>query len=87
MIEFHDKRNLRHFPVKEDYETPLTRASLTRANQRFRQTGVSRVVGSDREKADRIVKDITRERRKGKINPGNTVGEYLEFLNSVADST
>lgn len=87
MVEFHDKRDLRHLPKPEDYEVELTRASLTKANQRFRQTGVSRVVGSDQEKAAKIVNSVTRDRRKGKINTGNTVGEYLEFLNSVAEDS
>lgn len=84
MVEFHDKRDLRHLPKPEDYEVELTRASLTKANQRFRQTSVSRVVGSDQEKAAKIVNSVMRERRKG-LDTGQTVGEYLEFLNSVAE--
>lgn len=84
MVEFHDKRDLRHLPKPEDYEVELTRASLTKANQRFRQTGVSRVVGSDKEKAAKIVNSVMRDRRKG-LDTGQSVGEYLEFLNSVAE--
>lgn len=86
MVQFNDKRNLKHLPTSQDYETPLDRASLVKANKRFRQTGVSRVVGTDQEKAAKIVREVTRDRRKGKVNPGQTVGEYLEFLNSVAES-
>lgn len=86
MVQFNDKRNLGHLPTAQDYETPLDRAGLTRANKRFRQTGISRVVGTDQQEAGRIVNEVTRNRRKGKINPGNTVGEYLEFLNSIAGS-
>lgn len=76
---------MRHLPKSEDYEIPLTRSSLTAANKRFRETGVRRAVGNDKEKAARIVSSVVRDRRKGTINPGNTVGEYLEFLNSVAE--
>jgi len=86
MIEFNDRRNLGHLPKPEDYETPLTKARLTEANRRFRQSGVPRVVSTDREKAANIVSIVTKERRKGTINPGQTVGEYLEFLNSISES-
>ena len=83
MIEFHDKRDQRHIPRAEDYDKELTRASLIEANKRFRQTGVPRVISSDKEKAATIVKIAARNRRKG-INTGQNVGEYLEFLNELA---
>lgn len=86
MVAFHDKRNQGHLPTAQDYDTPLDRAGLTKANKRFRQSGVSRVVGTDQQEAGRIVSEVTRDRRKGKINAGQTVGEYLEFLNSIAGS-
>lgn len=84
MVLFHDKRDQSHLPKSEDYDIPLTKTSLVVANKRFRQTGAPRVVGNDKEKAARIVSSVTKDRRKGIINPGNTVGEYLEFLNGIA---
>jgi hypothetical protein len=83
MIEFHDKRNLAHLPKPSDYEVPLTRSALTSANRRFRQTGVPKVIGNDRDKAEQAVKSGSKARRKGDYK-GQTVGEYLEFLNEIA---
>lgn len=83
MIEFHDKRNLAHLPKPSDYETPLTRSALTSANRRFRQTGVPKAVGNDSVKAEEVVKRGTKARRKGAYQ-GQSVGEYLEFLNEIA---
>lgn len=79
-MEFHDRRNLGHLPTQQDYETPLTKTSLTEANKRFRQSGVPRVVSSDAEKAANIVSITMRLRRKGVVSP-QSVGEYLELLN------
>jgi hypothetical protein len=84
-MDFHDRRNLRHLPTQEDYETPLTKASLTEANRRFRQSGVPKVIHSDPEKAANIVSTTMRLRRKGAVNP-QTVGEYLEFLNGMGET-
>lgn len=84
MVDFNDRRDLRHLPKAEDYETPLTKTSLTEANRRFRQSGVPTVVHSDREKAAKMVSTTMKLRRKGEINP-ETVGEYLEFLNGIGD--
>lgn len=83
-MDFNDRRDLRHLPRPEDYETPLTRTSLAEANRRFRQSGVPRVVHSDREKAAKIVSTAMTQRRKGVVSP-QTVGEYLEFLNGMED--
>jgi hypothetical protein len=82
---FHDRRNLGHLPTQDDYEVPLTKTSLAAANRRFRQSGVPRVIHSDRTKAASIVSTTMRLRRKGVVNP-QTVGEYLEFLNGMGDT-
>ena len=84
MPVFHDRRPRQHLPQPEDYETPLTRTSLAEANKRFRQTGVSSVIGNDTAKADRIIKKAIKERfnerRKG-FEDFQTVGAYMEYLN------
>lgn len=84
---FHDRRNTDHLPTSGDYDTPLTPHALAKANQRFRQSGVSKVVGTDPEAANAKVRELTRTRRKNKKmgQPDfGTVGEYLEFLNGMS---
>lgn len=95
MIEFNDRRRAEHIPTDEDWETPLTWTSLVEANNRFRQTGVSgRIVGQDKETAEKIIKDVSRNRSYMKRHPeyyGDaplvypTVGEYLHVLNGRVD--
>lgn len=75
---FNDRRNLNHLPTDEDYERPLDKAGLTKANKRFRQSGVSRVVGTDTEAACQRIKEVTKKRRHGL--EFSSVGEYLDFL-------
>lgn len=81
---FNDRRQQSHLPKEEDYSVLLTKATLTEANRRFRQFGVPRVVGTDKEKAAKIVHTAMKQRRKGVVSP-QTVGEYLEFLNGMED--
>jgi hypothetical protein len=86
MTLFNDKRNLNHLPGNDDYETPLTPSALAKANKRFRQSGVSRSVGTDPVAADARIKSTTKMRRRntklGQPDFG-TVGEYMEFLNGI----
>jgi hypothetical protein len=72
-------------PSAEDYDRPLTRATLTEANRRFREAGVQSVVGKDPQAADRIVRRAIKERFNGRrkgYEDFPTVGDYLEYLNS-----
>ena len=84
-MDFNDRRDLGHLPKPQDYETPLDKTSLTEANRRFRQSGVPKVVLSDKEKAAKIVSITMRMRRKGVVNP-LSVGEYLVLLNGKGDN-
>ena len=89
IVEFNDKRPRYHLPTDEDYETPLSKASLAKANNRFRQSGVPRVIHNDREKAASIVSAVTRQRFKDRKNSGQdfeSIGEYLEFLNAIGNN-
>lgn len=90
MDTIRDRRPNKHIPTPEDYETPLTRSALLEANKRFRAYGVPGAVpGSNRDKADRIVKDVTRERYKRHKISGQdfeSVGEYLEYLNETGQN-
>jgi hypothetical protein len=79
---FNDRRNTGHLPTEEDYQTPMSPPALAKANKRFRQSGVSRTVGTDPDEAQSRIKSATKMRRKGELNP-QSVGEYLEFLNGV----
>ena len=72
-------------PDEDDYSVPLTKATLTEANRRFRQFGVPKVVGTDKEQAAKIVNETMKQRRKGVVNP-QSVGEYLEFLNGMGNN-
>lgn len=78
---FNDRRPTGHFPTEDDYSVPLDKAGLTRANKRFRQSGISRVVGTDPVAAQDRIKAVTKIRRQGK--EFGSVGEYLEFLNGA----
>ena len=84
MVAFNDRRNLNHLPSQEDYDTPLTKSTLAKANNRFRQSGVSKAVGTDKEMAATIVSKAMKNRRKGVYSP-KTVGEYLELLNGTGE--
>jgi hypothetical protein len=87
MTEFHDRRNNGHLPQEEDYERALTPHETARANARFRASGMPGVVSNkNRELADTLVENVTRMRREARKKEGKdfrSVGEYLEFLNSI----
>lgn len=85
---FHDRRDLKHLPVSEDYSRPLNRATILEANKRFRETGVPGCVpDANREIAARIVKEVNRKKLNSVKNSGQTVGEYLEYLNEIANAS
>lgn len=87
MDVFHDRRNQDHLPAPEDYEKPLTSYEVARANNRFRASGIPGVVSNkNRQMADMLVESVTERRRDARRKEGkdfHSVGEYLEFLNSI----
>jgi hypothetical protein len=87
MLDFHDRRNRGHLPAPDDYEKPLTAYEVARANSRFRASGIPGVVSNkNREMADMLVENVTERRRESRKKEGkdfSSVGEYLEFLNSI----
>jgi hypothetical protein len=85
VVDFRDRRP-NALPSAEDYDRPLDRTSLVEANRRFRQAGVSAVVGNDSQAADRVVKKTIKERFNGRrkgFEDFPTVGEYLDYLNGL----
>lgn len=88
MDNFHDRRNMEHLPTPEDYEKPLTSYEVARANSRFRASGIPGVISNkNRTMADMLVENVTerrRESRRKEQKDFRSVGEYLEFLNSIA---
>ena len=85
---FRDRRPSGHLPKPEDFSTPLSRTALTKANNRFRQSGVQRAAGNDSEAADRLIHMTAKARfiarHKGQDDFPD-VGSYLEYLREVSN--
>lgn len=84
---FNDRRRRAHLPTPDDYEKPLTSYEVARANSRFRESGIPGVISNkNRQMADMLVENVTERRREARKKEGKdfqSVGEYLEFLNSI----
>ena len=81
---FRDRRPSGHLPKPEDFSTPLSRTALTKANNRFRQSGVQRAAGNDSVQAETIVRRLTKERFNARHKGAEDfpdVGSYLQYLN------
>lgn len=78
-MEFNDRRpRLEVRP--EDYETPVTRSSVTRANAALRNA----MLPSDAEHGNHYISTVIqkryRERKREGQEPFRSVGEYLEAM-------
>lgn len=78
-MEFNDRRP--HLDIRpEDYETPVTRSSVSDANARLR----SAVIAPDREQRAQHINQVTkrrhRDRKRELGEPFQSVGQYLEDM-------
>lgn len=86
---FHDRRKTDHLPRDEDFETPMEPLAVAEANRRFRESGVPGVIrAQNRPLAADIVSETQRIRHRARRAEGkdfSSVGEYLEFMNSIPE--
>lgn len=86
---FHDRRKTDHLPRDDDYSTPMEPSAVAEANRRFRESGVPGVIRvKNRPFADDIVSETQKIRHRARRAEGkdfSSVGEYLEFLNSIPE--
>lgn len=87
-MEFRDRRPQGHRPRDEDFCTPVTKATLAEANNRFRGgSAVYGVIGPNGKAAAKLVQRVTKDRfnaRRSGQEDFATIGEYLTYLNEVA---
>lgn len=82
-MEINDRRPPRPLPKPEDYEVPLTRTGIKGVHREYRQTGVRGRLGTDPDKAGKIVRRATKDRhvaRRQGYEDFSSLGEYKEFL-------
>lgn len=78
-MEFNDRRpSLR--VTDEDYETPVTRSSVTAANARLRSAMIAPDAEHGNHHIDTVIQRRYRERKREGQEPYRSVGEYLEAM-------
>lgn len=87
-MEFRDRRPQGHRPRDTDFQTPVTRATLAEANDRFRRgSAFFTPIGPGEKSAAKLVQRVTKERfnvRRAGQEDFETIGDYLTYLNEVA---
>lgn len=82
-MEINDRRPPKPLPKPGDYETPLSRTAIKRVHQEYRQTGVRGRLGTDKGKADQIIRQAIKDRhttRRQGYGDFDSIGTYKEFL-------
>lgn len=81
-MEFHDRRpKLEVRP--EDYETPVTRSSVTQANARLRDAMLPSDADHGNHHIGTVIQRRYRERKREGHEPFGSVGEYLESMHGA----
>lgn len=78
-MQFNDRRP--HLDVRaEDYETPVTRQTVTQANARLRAAMISPDAERGQQQITKTIQQRYRERKRAGQEPFGSVGEYLEAM-------
>lgn len=87
-MEVNDRRPPQPLPKPEDYEVPLTRTGIKGVHREYRQTGVRGRLGTDKGKADQIIRQAVKDRhvaRRQGYGDFSSLGEYKEFLTQAGE--